>query len=411
MGAVPRPPIRWVGAHPNNFTVGRPGGSIGQRETFHHIVGSGYAAEQTFNNPTRQASAHFSVDYDGEIRQHVRIDDTAYSDGNWGSNLITISVEHAGGIPSIPYTDPMYEASAQLRAWLRENYGSLYAVRHRQVSTSPTECSGGLDVERIVGRAEEIIRQYNTPTPPPAPEWLRNRQSYSATVYAQLEGMALVNLNDPSQPADARRFPRNTSFEIGSKTTVSGAEFYITVSSTNNNTSNGIRVTEVATTPWTPPVPTPAPITPPEPASPKWDDALIDDPNRELYVLRATPLVDLEKGTPAYLDGKEIWFKAGDIIKDVSAHTIISGVTYHLTEYSFAKHIARGLLANDLTTDPKACPIGTPANPGLTPLPPTPIADDPTPYDKEQDKKIDGIMALLKSIGDAIANLLSNFKK
>ncbi len=125
---VPQPTTRWVGAHPNNFTYGRPGGSIGQRETFHHIVGSGTAAENTFNNPNRNASAHFSVDWDGEIRQHVDVKNTAWSDGVWGSNLMTISVEHAGGGGGIDYTDAMYEAAAHLRAWLIQTYGPLYSI-------------------------------------------------------------------------------------------------------------------------------------------------------------------------------------------------------------------------------------------------------------------------------------------
>lgn len=182
----------------------------------------------------------------------------------------------------------------------------------------------------------------------------------NATVYAQIEGLRLVNLNDPSQYADSRVFPRNTSFEIGSVTKVAGVEYYRTVSSTNLNAPNGIRATEVATTPWT------VPQAPPTaPSTPHWWDSVIDDENKEMYVIRETLLIDLETGRPA-LDaktGQEIKFLAGAIIKDVSAHTVVLGKTYQLTEYSYSKKVARGIDAGDLSLSPASTPPGTPANP------------------------------------------------
>jgi len=99
--------------------------------------------------------------------------------------------------------------------------------------------------------------------------------------------------------------------------------------------------------------------------------------------LRATPLIDLENGRPVMRDGKEVWYQAGDIINDVSAQTIVSNITYKLTEYSFqqigkgAWQNANGLKASDLTVDPKACPPGTPANPTVPPDPVDPVPPMP----------------------------------
>lgn len=357
--SVPKPNIVWRGAHPNNFTTGRPGGGLDGRETFHHVVGTAESAVVVFNNPSRGASSHFVVtDQPGLIYQCVAIENTSWADGNWSSNVRSISVEHHGDW-RFGYDNPtVRENAAQLYAWLKENYGVNRAVRHREVSQVATACPADLPVEWIVARANDIITHYSKPKE--QPEYIRNSRVLNATVYAQIEGLRLVNLNDPSQYADSRVFPRNTSFEIGSVTKVAGVEYYRTVSSTNLNAPNGIRASEVATTPWTVPQAPPA-----APSTPHWWDSVIDDENKEMYVIRETLLIDLETGRPA-LDaktGQEIKFLAGAIIKDVSAHTVVLGKTYQLTEYSYSKKIARGIDAGDLSLSPASTPPGTPANP------------------------------------------------
>ena len=406
MGKVPRPEIRWRGAHPNNFTVGRPGASRDGRETFHHVVGTRESAVIVFNQPTRGASSHFVVGAD-IIDQCVDINNTAWCDGNWESNLRSITVEHEGGQNGNgPYSDGMYERAAHLCAWLRENYGVNRYIRHRDVSLKSTACPGGLDVERIWRRADEIIRQYNEPVTPPAPEWQRNKQVIpEKTVYAQKSDLYIYNLNSLT-PADTRRFPINQNFLVTGKTNVSGREFYITKSSMDLNISNGIAVAEVADTMWTPP----KPPEPPKPTTPAWADAVVDTDNRELYVLRATPLIDLETGRPVIRDNKEVWFQAGDIVKDVSAHTVVAEITYQLTEYSFKEtkegrwQNANGIKSSDLTTDPKACPPGTPANPELPPDPEDPV--DPMP-DVPDEPQVP--ISALKALWEAIKKLVQDF--
>lgn len=392
MGAVPKPNIRWRGAHPNNFTVGRPGASRDGRETFHHVVGSRESAVIVFNQPTRGASSHFVVGGD-IIDQCVDIANTAWCDGNWESNLRTISVEHEGGWNGTgPYSDEMYEQAAHLCAWLRENYGVNRAIRHRDVSLKSTACPGGLDVERIWRRADEIIRQYNQPTPPPQPEWLRNRKAVAAkTMFAQNDGFFLRNLNAPDQPVDARRFGRNQDFLVAGYTEVGGKKYWITQSSMNTNAPNGLLDGEVKDERYVPPIEQPTP--PPVPSVPDWASSLlVDTVNKSMYVIRATPLIDLENGRPFVKDGKEVWFQAGDKIDDISAHTTIGtpAVTYMMTEWAFRKTkegewagFGNGIKADDLSTDPLATPPGTPNNPTPPQQPEDPVdpmPDVPDPY-------------------------------
>lgn len=369
MGNVPAPNIIWRGAHPNNFTVGRPGGGRDGRESFHHVVGTAESAAVVFNQASRGASAHFIVtDQPGTVYQCVSIGDTAWCDANWESNLKTIAVEHHGDWRNGYDDSTVRENSAHLLAWLRENYGVTYAIRHRDVANTGTICPADFPVESVWARSDAIITSYNAPVDN-RPQWLKDRMPLQKTVYAQKDNLYLLNLNDVNKIADDRRFPINQSFEIGSYTIIGGVKYLITISSTNANLAIGMRDTEVADTPYSPPL-TP----PPQPTTPDWADSLlVDDTNRTMYVLRATVLIDLENGRPVVKDGKEVWFQAGDIIEDISAHTIVSNITYQLTEYSFqqtikGKYLAvNGIKSSDLTLDSKACPPGTPANP--TPIP------------------------------------------
>lgn len=416
MGKVPAPNIRWRGAHPNNFTVGRPGASRNGDQTFHHVVGSRESAVIVFNQPTRGASSHFVVGGD-IIDQCVAIENTAWCDGNWEHNLRAITVEHEGGQNGNgPYSDAMYAQAAHLCAWLRENYGISKYVRHRDVSLKSTACPGGLDVERIWSRATEIIRQYNEPVTPPAPEWQRNKQVIAKkTIFGQNDGLYIYNLNSLT-PADDRRFSRNQNFEVTGKTKVGDREFYITGSSMELNKPNGIAFNEVADAPYIPPAPQPNPD-PPKPSTPDWADSLlVDEANQTLYVLRATPVIDLENGRPVVVNGQEQWKQAGDIIQDVSAQTIVENVTYKLTEYSFqqigkgAWRNANGIKASDLTVDPKACPPGTPANPTVPPDPEEPV--DPMPDVPEEPMvPLSTVVEFLQKIVKIITEFLENLGK
>lgn len=410
MGNVPKPNIVWRGAHPNNFTVGRPGGGLDGRNSNHHVVGSDESAVLVFNNGSRGASSHLVITARADVAawQCVDFANTAWCDGNWESNLRTISMEHHGDWRFGYNNAQVLENSAHVVAWLRDQGLVNRPIRHRDVKSS-TVCPGDLPVEAIWNRATEIINHYNAPKDT-RPQWLKDRKPADKVVYSQIEGLRLINLNDVNQYADARVFGRNQNFQIGSYTDIGGHRYLITRSSTDTNAAIGIRESETADTPWTPPVV----VVPPQPETPKWSDSVVDIDNREMYVLRATMLVNLETGRPALKDGKEIWYQAGDIIKDVSAHTIVSTITYALTEYSYGQvkagkaAVANGIKQSDLTTDPKACPPGTPANPTPAPEPEDPVEPMPDVPTPDTNAILDFLRMLSKLITDFLARFPSS---
>jgi hypothetical protein len=132
-----------------NYGVGR--NRPISRITFHYIYGDAPAAINRFQTPGVEVSATYVIGSDGQIYQMVKESDTPYSDGDFTSNSMTISIEHAGG-NGVPYTDAMYKASIELVCDLINRYGITDFKRHRDIIS--TLCPGELDVERIISGAQ-----------------------------------------------------------------------------------------------------------------------------------------------------------------------------------------------------------------------------------------------------------------
>lgn len=130
------------------------GGNRGIRPTHitdHHIVGDAASALAEAAKPSRQMSFTFTIGSDGTIYQALPLETIPYTDGNFTSNRRSVTIEHAGGHPSVPYTEAMYASSIHLHAWLRQEYSipEQNILRHQQVSNAPTACPGGLNTDRI----------------------------------------------------------------------------------------------------------------------------------------------------------------------------------------------------------------------------------------------------------------------
>lgn len=148
-----KPQVIWKAAGAGHFTPGRkyPISEI----TFHHIVGDAGAAIARFQNPDNQVASHYVIGSDGTIYQMVADGDTAHTNGNFDSNSRSITIEHAGGHSSVPYTELMYSSASRLVAWLISEYKINTFRRHREIVS--TACPGDLNVERIVNKAKELL--------------------------------------------------------------------------------------------------------------------------------------------------------------------------------------------------------------------------------------------------------------
>lgn len=127
-----------------------------------------------FTHPNNNnSSAHFSIDFSGNIYQYVDTYDTAWHTGGI-ANDIGIGIEHWDNLNPADSvrSDAMYESSARLVAYLCEKHNKPIRfvpnadapgiVLHRTYNPNRT-CPGGLDHMRIVNRALEIYTEANIP--------------------------------------------------------------------------------------------------------------------------------------------------------------------------------------------------------------------------------------------------------
>lgn len=138
----------------NNFSYGRGGQKI-SKIVMHTYGGYGTDLTGWFNQPSTQASAHYSVFKNGQIIQYVEDFNTAWHSGNGYMNLQSIGIEHQDdgdyNNPST-YTDTQYKASAELVKYLCDKYNininRSNILKHNEVIQK--ECPGKLDVDLII---------------------------------------------------------------------------------------------------------------------------------------------------------------------------------------------------------------------------------------------------------------------
>lgn len=148
-----------------NYTEGRQGTPV-RHLTFHHIVGPVSSAISRFSNPANQVSTHFAVGAKG-VYCFVDTDNTAWGNGNWLSNLESVSIEHEGDWRNGFRDEAVIANSVRLVAWLRSLYPTATPTRHRDIIA--TACPGDLPVEEIWNKATLVLHPVPPPPPPPPP--------------------------------------------------------------------------------------------------------------------------------------------------------------------------------------------------------------------------------------------------
>lgn len=148
-----------------NYTAGRPFGTRGV--TIHHMAGDLDAdgCNSVWNGSG--ASAHYSVDRNGTVVQHVNDSDRAWACGDGigtgGGNDTTISIEHANN-GSNPWTihEAAIESGAHLVAALCRYYGfgrpewmvNVFPHSHWSATACPGELAGSQNAQ-YMARAQE----------------------------------------------------------------------------------------------------------------------------------------------------------------------------------------------------------------------------------------------------------------
>jgi hypothetical protein len=131
----------------------------------HQFAGGTVAGVERFlSNPARQASYHFGVGRNGEIRQWVDTRNTAWHGGPVNARSIGIGHEAL----NTPMTQAQLNATARIIRWARGAHRAIPAGRagigwHRQFMA--TACPG----DPIIRQIPELARRASGAAPPPPP--------------------------------------------------------------------------------------------------------------------------------------------------------------------------------------------------------------------------------------------------
>ena len=166
-----------IPAHQNNYTVGRSGKNI-EIITIHHMAGILTAEEcgKLFQNETRNASSHYGIGKDGEVGLYVDEENTAYTNGDFDSNSIAVTIETSNSEASgdYPVSDEVLNVLIKLVADIakRNNLGTL--VKGENLTWhkmhAETSCPGGYLLSKMDYIVEEANKINNEATPEPVPE-------------------------------------------------------------------------------------------------------------------------------------------------------------------------------------------------------------------------------------------------
>jgi hypothetical protein len=99
--------------------------TVGVKTELEHVAQGSRAwwEKQVNENPGFKVSAHFTIERDGTIAQHVDTGAAAYGTG-WLTTG-SVHIEHAGNGQVQPLTDEQLHASATVMAWLAQEHSDI----------------------------------------------------------------------------------------------------------------------------------------------------------------------------------------------------------------------------------------------------------------------------------------------
>lgn len=156
-------------ANAANFTRGREGNAA-KFVTIHHSAGWEATLRYLWADPNRRGSSHFWVgNLPGQIEQYVDTDDTAWTNGNWRSNLQSITIEIRGDWRGYHNQQTLDNLDLLLRE-IRKNYPSVSIEYHKDVSDKITLCPADLKDKGYARQVWDKVTAWlkPKPTPPPA---------------------------------------------------------------------------------------------------------------------------------------------------------------------------------------------------------------------------------------------------
>jgi len=122
-------------------------------------VGTLESANNRFQNPKNQVSAHYGIS-NGRVWQWVKEENVAFHSGNFLVNQTSIGIEHNAILNGHKLSEEDYKLSGQLVREIAARYNiplnREHIIGHREVK--PTACPGTISISKII----EIAKQDNS---------------------------------------------------------------------------------------------------------------------------------------------------------------------------------------------------------------------------------------------------------
>lgn len=213
-----------------HYSSGRSGAKV-NKIVIHHMAGTNYDIVPSIWQ-TREASAHYGIGKNGEIRAYVDENNTSWHAGNWNANISSIGIENCNstGSPSWNVNQATIDSCAKLVADIAKRHGLGKLVVNKNLFPhsyfSSTSCPGVLlgSLQYIADKANAINNGGGSSTPStPTSDLYRVRKSWAD---AKSQVGAYKDLNNAKRTADS-----HSGYKVYDP---NGNQVYPTSSSTSN---------------------------------------------------------------------------------------------------------------------------------------------------------------------------------
>ncbi|MDK0488510.1 peptidoglycan recognition protein family protein [Enterococcus faecalis] len=213
-----------------HYSSGRSGAKV-NKIVIHHMAGTNYDIVPSIWQ-TREASAHYGIGKNGEIRAYVDENNTAWHAGNWNANISSIGIENCNstGSPSWNVNQATIDSCAKLVADIAKRHGLGKLVVNKNLFPhsyfSSTSCPGVLlgSLQYIADKANAINNGGGSSTPStPTSDLYRVRKLWAD---AKSQVGAYKDLNNAKRTADS-----HSGYKVYDP---NGNQVYPTSSSTSN---------------------------------------------------------------------------------------------------------------------------------------------------------------------------------
>lgn len=348
-------------ADPSNYSKGRERAI--KYITVHHTAGFENTLRYLWANPSRNGSSHFWVgNQPNQIEQYVDTADTAWTNGNWGSNNESIAIEIRGDWRGYYDAQTLVNLRALIKKILQTHPG-LVLTFHMDVSDKVTLCPADLKHKGYAREQFNLAVADLVPPKPPAPQITYQKIDPKRIELIVSTNLWNFNFTEWSKAQAVQAFGQGSVVDVVAvATNALGAKYYMTAYSYNNGAiraTNGFNIKDCKD--YVPP----KPVEPPK-VVPTWEPMLTP---RKMRLAVDSYVTDLDANKNV---GELV--KAGTDIDLVEKKTDSNHVVWVRSKWARDNNKNWGVQLDHFTEVPSDKP-----EPEPEPTPEPPIVVDPTP--------------------------------